>query len=169
MARLFFAVWPDASAAAALARLAREVADAAGGRAVPAEKLHLTLAFLGEVEESRRHSLSDCARPLAGRFRLDLNRVGSFRRARVGWAGASAPPRELIQAQEMLAGRLAAAGFALEERQYTPHVTLARRIERPIPPAGMAPIAWNASELTLVRSESGTGRYTVLERWPLEG
>jgi 2'-5' RNA ligase len=46
-------------------------------------------------------------------------------------------------------------------------VTLARRIERPIPPAAIAPVAWNADELTLVRSESGTGRYTVLERWPL--
>ena len=167
MARLFFAVWPDASAAAALARLAKEVAQVAGGRAVPAEKLHLTLAFLGEVDESRRDALSRCARPQAGRLHLDLDRVGSFRRAQVAWAGASAPPRELIQAQEMLAGRLAAAGFAVEERQYTPHVTLARRIERPVPPEAIAPVAWNADELTLVRSETGTGRYTVLERWPL--
>ena len=167
MARLFFAVWPDAAAAESLARMAQDVVQVSGGRAVPAEKLHLTLAFLGEVGESRMAALSDCARLRAERFRLDLDRVGSFRRARVAWAGASAPPRELLQAQQMLAVRLAAAGFSLEEREYTPHVTLARRIERPVPPAAVAPVAWDADALTLVRTETGTGRYTVLERWPL--
>jgi len=28
-------------------------------------------------------------------------------------------------------------------------------------------IAWEARELTLVRSETGTGRYTIMEAWPL--
>jgi len=169
MARLFFALWPDAAAAAALARLAQEVVRVAGGRPVPPEKLHLTLAFLGEVDESRMPLLPDCARLRAAGFRLELDRVGSFRRARVAWAGASAPPRELLGTQAMLAGRLAAAAFSLDEREYTPHLTLARRIERPIPPAAIPPVAWNADALTLVRSESGTGRYSVLERWPLGG
>ncbi|MDH5265059.1 MAG: RNA 2',3'-cyclic phosphodiesterase, partial [Betaproteobacteria bacterium] len=53
MARLFFALWPDAAARAALADLARATANRYGGRAVPAANLHLTLVFLGEVDPAR--------------------------------------------------------------------------------------------------------------------
>ena len=167
MARLFFAVWPDAAAAESLAALARDVVTACGGRPMPVEKLHLTLAFLGEVEAGRMAALADCARLRARPFRLVFDRVGSFRRARVAWAGTAAAARELLEMQRQLADRLAATGFALEEREYTPHVTLARRIDRPLPPAAIPAIAWSVRELTLVHSESGTGRYTIVERWPL--
>ena len=167
MARLFFAVWPDAAAAQALAALSRQVAELSGGRPPPPEKLHLTLAFVGQVEAGRLDALAGCARLRAGRLRLDFDRVGSFRRARVAWAGCSLPAPELLDLQQQLAGRLLAGGFPLEEREFTPHVTLARRIERPVPPARIEPVTWNADAFTLVRSETGTGRYTVLERWPL--
>ena len=167
MARLFFAVWPDALAAAALATLARQVAGVCGGRPVPAEKLHLTLAFLGEVVAERATDLVGCAGFRARRFRLELDRVGAFRKAGVAWAGPSTPPPELIALQEKLSARLGASGFALEEREYTPHLTLARRVERKLPAASIEPVAWEADAFTLVRSETGTGRYTVVERWPL--
>jgi 2'-5' RNA ligase len=91
--------------------MAQELAQVAGGRPVPAEKLHLTLAFLGEVDESRMALLPDCARIGAAHFRLELDRVGSFRRARVAWAGASAPPRTLLGMQAMLAGASRPRGF----------------------------------------------------------
>ena len=51
--RLFFAIWPDSTAVDALGRLAVEVAGRTGGRATPADKIHLTLAFLGEVAAER--------------------------------------------------------------------------------------------------------------------
>jgi len=167
MARLFFAVWPDAAAAAALSALGRQLVDACGGRPVAAAKLHLTLAFLGEVEAERTADLAGCAGFRARRFRLELDRVGGFRRARVAWAGPSIPPPELVALQEKLAARLGASGFALEEREFNPHLTLVRRIERSLAGASIAPIAWDADALTLVRSETGTGRYVVVERWPL--
>jgi 2'-5' RNA ligase len=97
-----------------------------------------------------------------------LDHVGSFRRAAVAWAGMSDPPPALLQLQAKLVARLAERGFALEERPFTPHVTLARRIRRPVARAAIEAIAWEARELTLVRSESGTGRYTIIKRWPLE-
>jgi len=167
MARLFFAVWPDASAAASLATLSGEVVQVCGGRPVPSGKMHLTLAFLGEVEAGRMAAAADCARLPARRFRLDFDRIGSFRRARVAWAGSSSPARELLELQKQLAERLSACGFELEDREYTPHVTLARRIQKALPAAAIAAIAWRADALTLVRSEAGTGRYTVVERWEL--
>ncbi|HEX6267591.1 MAG TPA: 2'-5' RNA ligase family protein, partial [Burkholderiales bacterium] len=47
--RLFFAAWPPPQAAGALARWARPLE----GRPVPAEKIHLTLAFLGSAQPDK--------------------------------------------------------------------------------------------------------------------
>ena len=166
--RLFFALWPDEAAARALEVLALALVDAAGGKAVAREKIHMTLAFLGEVAPARvAEAVSAGADAHGARFRLRLDEVGSFRRAGVGWAGCSRPPAELGALQSGLEAVLAARGFRLEERAFAPHVTLARRIARAVPRAPTDPIAWRVDAMTLVRSETGTGRYVVMESWPL--
>ena len=166
--RLFFALWPDAEAARALEALALALADVAHGKAVPREKIHMTLAFLGEVAPERlADAVAAGADARAARFALELDEVGSFRRAGVGWAGCSAPPVELGVLQARLAAALAARGFALEERAFAAHVTLARRIAKRVPRAPTEAIAWRVDAMTLVRSETGSGRYVVMESWPL--
>ncbi|HXZ48565.1 MAG TPA: RNA 2',3'-cyclic phosphodiesterase [Usitatibacter sp.] len=165
MARLFFALWPDGPASARLARLATEVAAAAGGKPVPAEKIHVTLAFLGEVAASRVEEARTAARAVRfGGFAVTLDCVGSFGKARVAWAGSLSPPGPALAAlQADLAARLSASGFALEERPFALHATLARRIGRDVPRAAVDPVAWSVDAFSLVRSETGTGRYAVVE------
>ena len=164
--RLFFALWPDEDARDALAALARDVALVADGKPTPPGKIHLTLAFLGEVAHRRSEAVAAAREVRGAPFALKLDRVGSFRRAKVAWAGASAAPRALIDLQEALAERLAARGFVLEERDFAPHLTLARRIAKALPFASIPAIAMRASALALVASETRTGRYTTLETWP---
>ena len=60
-------------------------------------------------------------------------------------------------------------GFALDTRPFAAHVTLARKISRDVPHASMPPTVWRADEYVLVHSETGTGRYSVMEAWPLGG
>ena len=164
--RLFFALWPDAAAADALQRLAADVVVVAGGRARPAGKIHLTLAVLGDVEDLA--GAQDAAAAIrAAPFDVRLDCVGSFRRARVSWAGMLRPDAALVEMQAELENQLRQRGFALEARPFTPHVTLARKADRPLPRAAIAPIEWKALELTLVRSMPGTGEYAVLEGWKL--
>ena len=166
MARLFFALWPDAAALERLAPLAAELAASAGGKPVPARKIHLTLAFLGDVDEGR--VAEALAADVGGRrFRIDFDSVGAFRGARVAWAGIAEPPPRLMELHSALAAGLGRRGFELEARPYAPHLTLARRISRPVARAAIDPIGWEAGEVTLVRSELGTGRYTRLETWSL--
>jgi 2'-5' RNA ligase len=168
MERLFFALWPDAPAAAALATLAKELAARSGGTSVPPAKIHLTLAFLGDVAGDRMEAAMRAPEGARWRgFDMVLDTVGSFRGARVAWAGCRERAAELVELQSGLAGRLAEGGFALDDRPYTPHVTLARKIARPIRPGGTTPIAWHATELALVRSETGKGTYATLASWPL--
>jgi 2'-5' RNA ligase len=168
MARLFFALWPDAAARVVLAKLALDVGAVAHGKAVPEAKIHLTLAFLGEVAEARRGDLAQAAVTLeASAFTLALDRVGSFRKARAAWAAASQPPQRLMDLQARLEKELRARGFPLEERPYRPHVTLARSTRAPLPLASIAPIEMRCEAVALVRTESGSGSYTTLESWSL--
>ena len=166
MSRLFFAVWPDAAGAAALAALGGRLAGEAGGRPMPESKIHLTLAFLGAIDEAARLAAIETAKAMkAPSFDLSVDRVGSFRRARVAWAGISRPPPALLALQSTLESGLRDRGFELEERPFVPHVTLVRNAMRAVGGAAIDPIAWRVDALTLVRSETGTGRYVVEERW----
>jgi 2'-5' RNA ligase len=168
VARIFFALWPDEPAAAQLERLALELASATQGKAVPRGKIHLTLAFLGEVAPEHLETVVALAGKLRGRsFEARFDCIGAFRQARVAWAGMSKPPAALLELQASLVSGLRGAGFALEDRPYAPHITLARRIARGLPRTPHAPIAWNARSLTLVRSDTGKGTYSVVESWGL--
>ena len=163
--KLFFALWPGAAAAEALERLAADVVVVCGGKPMPRAKIHLTLAYLGEIEDLA--AAQDAAAGLkAPAFDVRLDCVGSFRRARVSWAGALEPNAPLLELQSKLEARLRDRGFGLEDRPFAPHVTLARKAEKALPRARIAPIDWHASEFTLVRSMP-TGEYPVLKEWRL--
>jgi 2'-5' RNA ligase len=166
--RLFFAVWPDERASGQLARLAEEVAVKSGGRAVPGANIHLTLAFLGDVAESRIPELEAIARRIhVPAFPMRLDRLGSFRKAQVAWVGAETPPPGLVALESALAAGLREAGFSLDDRPYAPHVTLDRHARTRI--AGEAgPVEWRAGAFELVRTEFGKGRYSRLAAFALD-
>jgi 2'-5' RNA ligase len=167
MARLFLAIWPDERTGAALERLAQDVAQVAQGKPVERAKIHLTLVFLGQVEKVREEAIATVAHAATDlrRCSLVLDRVGSFRRSRVGWAGASVVPAELLQLQARLESGLRGASFALEDRPYRPHLTLARKIALPLPIAAIEPITLACDAFALVVSEGGS--YRTLKSWML--
>jgi 2'-5' RNA ligase len=172
--RVFFAVWPDADACASLASLARDCAAQAGGRAAVSSNLHLTLAFVGEVQTIRVATLQAIGRAAsaaAAPFTLTLDRVGAFRDAGIAWVGASTLPPQLERVVRALNGELSSGGFPTERRAFQPHVTLARRCRKAASVELAAPIAWRVESVALNVSESLRGgvRYRVLAEWPLEG
>lgn len=163
--RLFVALWPDAATREALASAA-EALGIAGRRVAPAN-LHLTMAFLGQVASTRRSAIIKAMRDTrAGRFSIALDKAGHFSASRVAWLGVSVPPTAITEIQKRLAGHLRAAGFAIEDRPFRPHVTLARDATKPPPEAARSvlPIKWTVDNLSLVRSPSrGGGQYQVLD------
>ncbi|HSW83320.1 MAG TPA: RNA 2',3'-cyclic phosphodiesterase [Usitatibacter sp.] len=166
MARLFFAIWPGAAASRSLAVVGEALAGLAGGKPVPAAKIHMTLAFLGSVgDEGIGGAVAAASAIGGGRIDMGIDTVGSFRRARVGWAAPSLAVPALAALQAKLAGELRARGFALEEREFNPHATLVRKISRTIARAPTATIEWRSNAFTLVQSTGG--RYEVLESWGL--
>jgi 2'-5' RNA ligase len=100
-----------------------------GANWVPPEQLHLTLAFLGEVDEATCALLGEkLAEIVAPGFTLQFSSSGCFpdrRRPRVIWAGLSPSPL-LTALAEQVSKAVRSCGIAQEERPFSPHITLAR-------------------------------------------
>jgi RNA 2',3'-cyclic 3'-phosphodiesterase len=167
VSRLFFALWPDVAAAEALAELARVLAEPLDARPTPREKIHLTLAFLGEVADDALERAIQAGDAIqADSFDMVLDHVGSFRKSKVGWAGSDRPAGGLVSLNQALVAALDRFSLPFEQREFTPHVTLARKIARPLPrtPLPQA-ISWRADGFSLVKSAGG--RYENVASWDL--
>jgi 2'-5' RNA ligase len=163
--RLFFALVPPDELRAALGGLAQTLARDIGGRAVPAANLHLTLAFLGDVEPARAQVLPPMLASLSsGGFTLTLDRLGEWRHAGVAWIAPGIVPAPLAALHSKLAAALSAAGFAVEARPFRPHMTLVRRRRHPLADAPTIPLEWRVDRVALMVSENARGavRYREL-------
>lgn len=173
--RLFFALWPGAVTRAELARAVPLLGP--GGRAVPVENLHVTLAFLGATDTWRLDDLVAVASSIERTpFVLTLDQYEIWDRALVVLV-PNTMPAALVQLAGDLTARLAAAGFPTDSRRYRAHVTLIRERQRGSGREGLVapqaissdptPIAWSLDEFVLVSSQIGPygSRYKVLQRW----
>ena len=178
-ARVFFALWPDPEVRGALDLLARDCAARTGGRAPDPANLHVTLAFIGNVDAGGvvvLREIGSNAAAAAAPFRLILDRIGAFHKQEIVWLGCSGMSKPMQALADRLFSQLGAAGFSLEPRPFRPHVTLARRARtRALDWTGDGalgrPIAWNISRLTLTASTHAQGalRYLAIDSWPLGG
>ena len=170
-ARVFLALLPPPAAQRALGDLARETARCAHGRPVPAENMHITLAFVGAWPIARMPVLTGAARDVVGEsMHIVLDDLGTFRRAGVAWIGASSPPDALLRLQSTLARALRSAVVAFDDLQpYRPHVTLARRCRGPYSHGATTPVAFDIDRFSLMQSETRAegARYRALAQWPL--
>ncbi len=99
---------------------------------VRTDSIHLTLKFLGDIEERRVEDILQ-ALDVAGRdhapFSVDVKGVGVFpdlRAPRVVWVGLSGHIDRVIRLAGSIDAALIPLGFQLEHKPYTPHLTLAR-------------------------------------------
>lgn len=94
--------------------------------------IHLTLKFLGDVEEPRLPDIAHAMEEIAAQhapFTVIPDGQGVFPHAknpRVFWLGIREATGTLIQLQQAIEDRLEAIGFAKEKRAFTPHLTIGR-------------------------------------------
>ncbi|MGK5078675.1 RNA 2',3'-cyclic phosphodiesterase [Janthinobacterium sp. HLX7-2] len=158
--RLLYALWPDAATRTALAAWQASLK----GKPTRPDKLHLTLAFLGQRPASELPALLALLDNLPARaMPLELDHVSHFPRLAIAWAGLRQTSPALLDLRTACMRQLAAQALSprFEHDRFTPHVTLAR--QAPPPPAlHPAPVLWQASELVLVESLKSTGDYRIL-------
>lgn len=189
--RLFVAVEiapAVAAAAAALIERLRERAKRLAPRSritwVPADRLHVTVRFIGNVDADRADAVGQVLAPPLGQAPFDLTLAGvrSFPPKgppRVLSSGVTDGREPLVAIEERVSERLARVGIAAEPRPYTPHLTLARVREagglRPaalLEATGEATLGTTTVEaITLFESRlSPTGpTYVALQRTSLAG
>lgn len=165
--RVFFALWPDDATRTSLVRATRDAVRSSGGRPIAKERLHVTVAFLGDVDAGGLDLARGAAPIRVGELDLTLDVLGVWPQSRVLWLAGREVPDALNVLEQELWAALEDRGFHREERVYRPHVTLARRA-RAVEEA-VAPVHWHVTELVLVESlpDGRNVHYEVLERWPL--
>ena len=133
--RLFIAIELPGDVKKTLARLR---ADIPGARWVPVEQLHLTLSFLGEVDNATTKLLVDkLAQIKASEFNIRFAEAGCFpnqRQPRVLWVGLKPEPL-LNNLASMVRNVALSCNIPQEERPFSPHITLARirqQVKQPI-------------------------------------
>jgi 2'-5' RNA ligase len=178
--RLFFGVELPTEVQGVLGQLRPK--DSADYRWPDSSLLHVTLVFLGEQPEERLGVLNSVAAAAAmasspGHLRLgDPGSFGPRKAPRVLWVGLEGDLQSLNALQSHLDKRLREAGFSIEDRAFSPHITLARRRDRARsgppdnwPPATLQKVQFEMDHLTLFHSRlSPRGpTYIPLSTFPL--
>jgi RNA 2',3'-cyclic 3'-phosphodiesterase len=144
--------------------------------AVPSANFHLTLAFVGEVDEPKLERLCSsvdqalkCSPIQADSFML--NEPGYWQRPGILWLGMRQCPQSLLALATTLQGLGAQVGGKREARKFQPHITLFRNCKRP-PPAPLEAPEFRCGYNEFVLMESRQGKrgvsYQGLQYWQLE-
>jgi 2'-5' RNA ligase len=97
------------------------------------EDYHITLAFLGKAEQDQLHRLFPLLKEAVTNhsvFPLTIDHFGFFGksdRPRIFWAGLE-KQLSLFELQKKIADACIQAGFSLEKRPYSPHITISRKL-----------------------------------------
>jgi 2'-5' RNA ligase len=130
--RAFIAIDLEPEIKESLRSLVRDLrATRADIRWVSGEGMHLTLKFLGPIDDTQTLWVKEILENVAGHhqaFPLSLEGTGAFpdeMSPRILWVGFVAEP-ELLALQNDIDAALESRGFEREKRAFTPHLTLGR-------------------------------------------
>jgi RNA 2',3'-cyclic 3'-phosphodiesterase len=154
--RLFFALWPDDVVRHdIISRLKRLPQHAMHAKKMQPDNLHLTLHFIGNVEDDMAACLHQAAQTLhCSPFALQLDTTGYFKPPQIFWMGCSQLPEGLRMLHQRLADALLPCGYQPESRPFTPHVTLLRKLCDPGVAVAFQPVHWDVKSFSLIESLS---------------
>lgn len=180
--RLFFALWPDAQQRGALHSATRQCVSSCGGRPVPVQSVHVTLAFLGAVPEGRVPELDRIARRVADAFParaqpllLTFDRLAHWARPQILCAlGTEEPAADTDAASApalaaTLKNETVAAGFSPDLKPFRAHVTVARKVAHAPSALALQPVLWRFDAFALIESRTDPAGpvYSVIESYLL--
>jgi 2'-5' RNA ligase len=137
---------------------------------VALENLHITLAFLGSVDDNMYQCVHSLANEIeAESFAMTLSRLGFFPRPRVIWLGPESCPPALQYLVQVLNLNLSLCGYVPESRPYHPHLTLFRKALPVKSEVRVASLRWSIDSFCLVESKTHPHgvEYCVLRHYSL--
>jgi 2'-5' RNA ligase len=143
------------------------------------DQWHVTLVFLGEVDDGKRARLvRELGTVLQSALTMRMERLSVFERAGILYAEVEVSA-ELLRLYESVAAAVRRVGLEIEERPYRAHITLARSRNRDgrkaieplrrLAEQQRLSVRWEAKEFLLYESQLSPGgsRYVVRERFAL--
>ena len=159
--RLFIAIQLSESMKKALVNMMHELKkQGVEGNYVPAQNLHMTLAFIGEYDDPARIK-EVISRVPVPEFRMSLSDMGNF--GNILWAGVKGNQKLKIYVKD-LRQALAAEGVPFDKDKFVPHITLVRKYtaKRPykisVPKEEMI-----VKKASLMKSEQKNGKISYKE------
>ena len=130
------------------------------GNYVPAQNLHMTLAFLGEYDDPAKVKEVIRKVPIP-EFRLALSEKGNF--GNILWAGVKGNQKLKTYVKDLRAA-LAAEGIPFDKEKFVPHITLIRKVSAKNPYQVHLPKAdMTVKKASLMRSEQKNGKMVYKE------
>lgn len=165
MKRLFFALWPDESTRQRCRKIQRSLHG--HGRPVSITNVHITLVFLGNVDEAQQVAMTKAAANIAVLpMKLVFNRLDYWKRPAVVCLTGEQIDPIILNLVEQLTTAAVQNKISVDQRPYKPHVTLLRKAKA-VPEIEIKPIDWLADRFCLVESCSTPNgvEYRVIEEW----
>jgi 2'-5' RNA ligase len=145
------------------------------------EDYHITLAFLGPVEDEKRNEIVDELRHSLLSTHLftiqltDLGHFGPSNNPSVWWAGVE-NSKELLELQKNVYMSCEKLGFQLDKRPYKPHITIAKKFDHTLKEDFNIPLSWENQNKKLEISHivlyqihpKKTPSYQIVEQWNFE-
>ena len=164
---LFFALWPDNRQRDQLRDVINSVARDVEGKAVDRRLWHITVAYIGQVDEKLVPELQDrAARIEVEPIRLGFDRLEFWPRPKLAVLTAPTVPTELQNLVSSLTEELKDLDIVPFERTYRPHITVSRGA-RPFTTERLAHRArteWSGFELMESVSGPGGASYRPLKQ-----
>ncbi len=166
--RLFFALWPDPITRQQCVEIAAGFQHV--GKPVAANNLHVTLAFLGQIDAERQIAVTKAADLIQFEpMLLTFDRVDYWKKPGLICLTTAHTDLATHQLAEELNLASRQLGLKMDDRPFRPHVTLLRKA-RAIAAKSITPIHWQTNSFALLEScSTPTGvEYRMIQLWSLE-
>lgn len=172
--RLFIGILLDNVTKQKIQAVQEHFKEFGSGNFTQKDNLHLTLVFLGEVSENQLTMLQRRMNEVTEEsFYISLDHIGRFQRdgGDIWWIGLQKNPI-LEELQYMLSSNLKLDGFQLEDKCFTPHITLVRKFKESrqidINHLMESKFKMKVTSICLMRSQSIDGRLTYTQIYKKE-
>ncbi|HAB80133.1 MAG TPA: RNA 2',3'-cyclic phosphodiesterase [Glaciecola sp.] len=135
---------------------------------VAVSNFHITLCFLGSIDNNRFHQLESLHEQLSQiqmqAFSLELDKSGYWAKPKIQFIAPSVQPLALINLQHTVQSVGLGLHFPIEKRPYRPHVTLQRKVNAPSVPLFQPNITCEFNTFSLYESVSGATGVKYIKR-----